>query len=300
MRGTLAAPAEIQGGEVHKEQHRRPALNPIPVRHLFGGLDATAFKLHCAVVNEQQIQPIDVLANDWDEWVGWSRWRGATDHFNRDFIFTMARERKSLDRWLFGGVFKVVGRQPIPNSRSYDLELRDDIMGEYIKRLVIEFRPPGRNKRLNLESHLDRMVVAAIHDRPYEGEEFPGVDNIDHSLRQLRTVIEQNRPDWRSALEAMKGVYVIHDQATGAPYVGAAYGDTGIWQRLCAYATTLHGGNVELKALIEAKGENYALDNLRFALLEFLTLRTDDQRVIDREVYWKNVLASRRFGNNRN
>ena len=84
------------------------------------------------------------------------------------------------------------------------------------------------------------------------------------------------------------------------PYVGAAYGGTGISQRLCTYAATLHGGNVELKALVAAKGEQYALQNLRFALQEFLTSRTDDQRVMDREVYWKQVLMSRTFGSNRN
>ncbi|OBG44557.1 hypothetical protein A5670_10465 [Mycolicibacterium fortuitum] len=275
-------------------------MNPIPLRALVGHLDESVFKLHCAVVNKQQVQPVDVLASDWDEWVGWSRWRGATDHFNRDFIFTMAREPKTSDRWLFGGVFEVVGREPIPNARSYDLELRDDVLGEYIKRLVIQFSPPGRNTRLNLEAHLDQMTVASILDQPYEGEAFPGVDNIDHSLQELQVIVRRNRADWRSALEAMKGVYVIHDQQTGAPYVGAAYGDTGIWQRLCTYAATLHGGNVELKALVADKGEQYALQNLRFALLEFLTLRTDDQRVIDREVYWKQVLMSRAFGNNRN
>lgn len=286
---------------MHEEpRHPRPALNPIPLRGLLADLDVSTFKLHCAVVNELQVQPIDVLTNDWDEWVGWSRWRGAVDHFNRDFIFTMARERKTVDQWLFGGVFEVMARQHIPNARSYDLELRDDIMGEYIKRLVIQFRPPGRNTRLNLEAHLDQMTVVSVLDQPYEGEEFPGVDKIDHSLQELQVIVRRNRPDWRSALEAMKGVYVIHDQATGAPYIGAAYGDTGIWQRLCTYAATLHGGNVELKALVEEKGEQYALQNLRFALLEFMTLRTDDQRVIDREVYWKQVLMSRTFGNNRN
>lgn len=54
------------------------------------------------------------------------------------------------------------------------------------------------------------------------------------------------------------------------------------------------------KALVSEKGEQYALQNLRFALLEFLPSRTDDQRVIDREVYWKQVLMSRTHGNNRN
>lgn len=83
-----------------KQPHqRKPDLASIPLRGLFGNFDESAFKLHCAVVNEQQIQPIDVLANDWDEWVGWSRWRGAVDHFKRDFVFhngARAQSRRSM------------------------------------------------------------------------------------------------------------------------------------------------------------------------------------------------------------
>lgn len=278
---------------------QRPVSRAIPLRNLLGDVDPTAYKLHCAVHNGK-VEPIDVLATDWDEWVGWSQWRGARDHFNRSFIFTMARVPKTASQWLFGGVFEVRGRAPIANARSYDLQLRDEIMGEYIKRLVIDFRPTGRIIRRNLETDLDQMTVAAIHDKPYEGDAFPGHDLINHTFRDLRTIVRQSRPDWRIALESMKGVYVIHDQLTGEPYVGAAYADEGIWHRLCAYAENLHGNNVGLKTLLAAKGEEYALRNLRFALLEFWSKRTEDQRVIDRETYWKQVLLSRRLGNNRN
>ncbi len=173
-------------------------------------------------------------------------------------------------------------------------------MGEYIKRLEIDFRPTGRVTRRNLETDLDQMTVAAIHDKPYEGDAFPGHDLINHTFRDLRAIVRQSRPDWRIALESMKGVYVIHDQLTGEPYVGAAYADEGIWHRMSAYAETLHGNNVGLKALVSSKGEDYALQNLHFALLEYWSKRTEDQRVIDRETYWKQVLLSRKLGNNKN
>jgi hypothetical protein len=98
----------------------------------------------------------------------------------------------------------------------------------------------------------------------------------------------------------MKGVYVMHDQLTGKPYVGAAYGDTGIWGRLGEYVTTLHGGNVALRELIDRLGREYARVNLRFALLEFWSMRTSDEHVLAREAYWKDVLLSRPFGHNEN
>ena len=282
-----------------KPKHPLPASRPIPLSNLLGGLDPLAFKLHCAVF-DGTVEPITVLTNDWDEWVGWSQWRGARDHFNRDFIFTMARVPKTPSHWLFGGVFQVTARPPIPNARSYKLKLRDDLLGEYIKRLVIDFRPTGRVTRRNLDTDLGHMTVAALHEKPYAGEAFPGHDLINHTLGEIRTVVRQNRADWRNALESLKGVYVIHDDSTGMPYVGAAYDDEGIWQRLCVYAATLHGGNVALKALVQDKGEDYTLKNLRFALLDPMVLSTDNKRVLAREVHWKQVLQSRLFGNNRN
>ena len=98
----------------------------------------------------------------------------------------------------------------------------------------------------------------------------------------------------------MKGVYVIHDTETGQRYVGSAYGDTGIWQRWATYAATLHGGNVGLKDLLDEVGEEYYRHNMRFALLEYWSMRTDDDHVLERESYWKDVLGARSLGYNKN
>jgi hypothetical protein len=222
--------------------------------------------------------PIDVLARSWDEWVGWNSWRGARDDFNRRFIFSLALARDNPLHWLFGGVFEVLGRHPTPHSFSYDVELRSDLMGAFVKRLEVAFRMPGRAVRLNLEKHLDRIEVVSILPQPYAGEPFPGHDQINHTLGELEVVVSQQRPDWRGALQHMKGVYVIHDQVTGKPYVGSAYGDTGIWARLGEYVATLHGGNLALRELVECQGRDYARANLRFALLEFWSIRTSDEQ----------------------
>jgi hypothetical protein len=80
----------------------------------------------------------------------------------------------------------------------------------------------------------------------------------------------------------MKGVYVIHDQVTGKPYVGSACGDIGIWARLEEYVATMHGGNLALRELVDHKGREYACANLRFALLEFWSMRTSDEHVLAR------------------
>ena len=162
-------------------------------------------------------------------------------------------------------------------------------MGVFIKRLEVGFRPPGRAVRLNMEAHLDGIQVVAILDKPYAGKPFPGHDGINHTLGELEVAVKQDWPDWRGALQHMEGVYVIHDQETGKPYVGSAYGDTGIWARLYQYVDSLHGGNVALRELVGQHGADYARTNLRFALLEFWSMRTADEHVLARESYWKDV-----------
>jgi hypothetical protein len=271
----------------------------IPLRSLIGDLDPTVCKLHCAVWNGHD-HPIDVLARSWHEWVGWNSYRGRTDFFNRQFIFSLAQARANPSHWLFGGVFEVVGRGPTPGEWSYKVEFRDELMGAFVKRLRVAFRLPGRAIRLNLETHMDRIEVVSILPQPYAGEPFPGHDRINHTLAELEVVVAQQRPDWQVALQHMKGVYVIHDQKTGMPYVGSACGDTGLWSRLVEYVTTLHGGDVALRELVNSKGRENARADLRFALLEFWSMRTSDEYVLAREGYWKDVLLSRKFGYNKN
>jgi len=274
-------------------------MSAIPLRSLIGDLDPKISKLHCAVWNGED-HPIDVLTRSWDEWVKWSRWRPARDEFNRPYIFAMARDRNDPSHWLFGGVFEVLERRNKPYAHSYKIALREDLMGPFIKRLWVKFRPPGRAIRLNMETHLDQIEVLSISELPYAGEPFPGHDRINHSLGVMETAVTQDWNDWRGALQYMKGVYVIHDQETGQAYVGSACGDTGIWSRLRQYVDFLHGNNVALRELVGQEGPDYARKNLHFALLEFWSMRTADDEVLARESYWKDVLLSRKFGLNKN
>lgn len=60
--------------------------------------------------------PIDALARDWDEWTDWNRWRSNRDEFNRQFIFSLVRDRNEQSLWLFGGIFEVLARRPTPQA----------------------------------------------------------------------------------------------------------------------------------------------------------------------------------------
>jgi hypothetical protein len=283
------------------EQQPPDAPNqPIALRGLLGEIDPSEFKLHCAVWNGRD-QPLDVFARSWDEWVDWNRWRTGRNEFNRQFIFSMIQVYDEPGHWIFGGAFEVLARADTPHAHSYTVALRPEILPGQVGRLKLKFRPRGRAVRLNFENALDQIEVAEILPVRYEGRPFPGHDSINITLAELQVAVRQDRSDWRGALEHLKGVYVIHDRTTGKPYVGSAYGDTGIWSRWKQYAETLHGNNVDLRDLVEREGPEHIASNLNFALLEYWSMRTSDDFVLERETYWKDVLMSRgEFGHNRN
>lgn len=83
-------------------------------------LDPTTCKLHCAVFNGESY-PIDVLANDPAEWRVWNSWRAGKNDFNRQFIFSLAQDRRDATLWLFGGIWEVLARRPQPHAHSYDV-----------------------------------------------------------------------------------------------------------------------------------------------------------------------------------
>ncbi|MFH5824349.1 GIY-YIG nuclease family protein [Georgenia sp. AZ-5] len=275
-------------------------MEAIPLTALLPeSLDPKAYKVHFAVWNQIK-HPIDVLATNQEEWQGWNSWRSVKDDFNREFIFSVAQDKHDATLWLFGGIWEVLERRHEQQAHSYTVALREDLMGAFIRRLYIRHKRSGRNIRRTMESVLPTMTVSSIVEEPFAGDPFPGHDRINHSLADLQAVVSQSRADWRIALESMKGVYVIHDKETGQRYVGSAYGDTGIWQRWVTYAATLHGGNIGLKELVEERGEEYYRTNMRFALLEYWSMRTDDFHVLERESYWKDVLHARSLGHNKN
>jgi hypothetical protein len=99
----------------------------------------------------------------------------------------------------------------------------------------------------------------------------------------------------------MKGVYIWNDRKTGKGYIGSATSKTGaLWSRLCNYIESGHAGNKKLLDLVGRSGRNYLQDNFSYALLEYWPTRVDDDHVLDRESYWKDVFGTREHGYNSN
>ena len=154
---------------------------------------------------------------------------------------------------------------------------------------------------MNFENHFGVLTVREILREPYAGRSFPGYDDVHLTFGELETLVANARLDWKTALENVKGVYVITDTSTGLRYVGSAYGDQGIWSRWSSYVGSGHGGNVELRSLVNDPSLAYCRANFQFALLEQRSSRTPDESIIAREGYWKDVLLTRgKYGLNRN
>ncbi len=88
---------------------------------------------------------------------------------------------------------------------------------------------------------------------------------------------------------------------TNKRYVGSASGDEMLLGRWRSYAENGHGGNRELKALVEEHGLEYVANNFRYSILDIYKSTTDDETILARESWWKNILLTRgEFGYNAN
>ena len=261
--------------------------------------EPSKYKFHAARWNGDD-QPLDVYVRNKKEWFEWNTWRNTKDEFSRDYIFSLIDFYPENDMWLFGGIYKVLKRNNVPMEHSYEIEELTEY-SPYIGRLKVELKKPSRGRAFLLEKHLNDMKVAEIFKQPYSGALFPGYENINHDFNMLVPIFENQKPDWKAALENVKGVYVIMDKNNGKSYVGSAYGVSGIWSRWSCYMGTEHGGNDELIKVIKKEAPDYARNNFRLSLLEYRPMKTDDDIIKKRESYWKEVFLSRgQFGYNKN
>ncbi len=257
------------------------------------------YKVHLANYNGVS-QPLDVFVRSKEEWHIWNSWRIEKDEFNRKYIFSLIDFYPESNIWLFGGIFEVLERLDIRHNIGYKIKLTD-IFKKHIGRLKIHWVRKGRVRAIKFEHYIDAFTVVELLKEEYSGEKFCGYENINHDFSKLENIFSNEKPDWKGSLENVKGVYVITDKSNGKKYVGSAYGDSGIWSRWSCYMNNGHGNNDELSKIIRKKGMDYARNNFRISLLEYRSMKTDDNTIINRESFWKEVLLSRgEFGYNKN
>lgn len=206
-----------------------------------------------------------------------------------DIVFCFIPYSSDKD-WLLVNAYRVL------DDSKFLVDTDEESFAEYAPffgRLVVHFEDKGRNVVVRSEAIIDSIYVKTILEHPYNelGEDFPGYENVDLSWNDLHRVLRLK--NWQTALENQKGVYLITDTATNKRYVGSAYGDDMLLGRWQAYSKNGHGGNKELKVLVEEKGLDHVKDNFRYSILDIYKSTTNDEEIIARESWWKNILLTR-------
>ena len=203
------------------------------------------------------------------------------------------------NRFLFVTAGKIT-EVPINNTCKYEpLTQYDGLIG----RLIVEINKGNTFSRyvFRMTKYINEAKVIEVLPKEYEQLSFKGYDEVFLTYDQLKLIIESNRfVGYKTALQAVKGVYVLTDTNNGKLYIGSAYGVDGIAQRWINYLNTKTGGNKELIRLYNEKGDNYFSKNFTFGLLEFFGSNTDTSKIINREQHWKQILGTNKNGYNDN
>lgn len=172
--------------------------------------------------------------------------------------------------------------------REFDLqqtELMTDIRG----RLVIRWNAP-RSWWMRAATASSYPVTGIADAEPIP---FPGFDELILGHADLQAVMREPRyASWRTALGAVKGVYLITDTSDGRQYVGKADGADSISQRWAAYAANGHGSNRDLRGLNAA--------SFQFSVLRVFDPATPEPVINAAESHYKRALDTRAHGLNAN
>ena len=208
-----------------------------------------------------------------------------------------------MDRWLMFTVAEVENvNHSMPRctgvaSTFHELEKYK----KYFGRVIIKYHNTSRQLHRLANSIISELRVVEILPSMFTGFDFPGYDKVRISWQELSSIVNGNYPSYQNALRNQKAVYLQTDKSNGKLYVGSATSDNGmLLARWTAYANNGHGGNVELKNLVNQYGFNYIKKNFQYTILENFNQSTPDSYVLERESYWKEVLQSRVFGYNKN
>lgn len=204
------------------------------------------------------------------------------------------------DRWLLTTIKRITKELDVNDDIGYEAEEIEEYC-QYFGRLILSYHNVNRAMGRTYEALMEELEVLELLPVAYDGDEFPGYENIRLSYQQLATIIHRKREGWLDALKNQKAVYLITDRKTGKLYVGSATAQWGmLLQRWSSYIENGHGGNVELKELVQKEGFDYVKRNFQYSVLENYNARMDDKYVLQREVWWKETLCSRTHGYNSN
>lgn len=202
---------------------------------------------------------------------------------------------KEQRRSIFIGVFKVGAVSFDGQKFHYELEEMPGFE-DLVDRMVIDW---GDATLAWHQWYSQRKEIVEILPKGYLGS-FPGLLQFVLDFDELKRLIDnpEANADWRHHLSAVNGIYLILDHRSGQQYIGAAYGEEGIWGRWRDYARSLTGGNLEFIRLQESDPHFYR--HFRYSVLQTLPSNVTSREVIAIETLYKEKLGSRAHGLNLN
>lgn len=252
--------------------------------------------------------PIDEFKKNPKLLLGWNYWNNKTYRVGQ---ISIGLVNMGDDRWLLFTVGKINRILDYPvdgnNNKSLDgkgiqveyetLQKFEDLYG----RVVVSFHNESQQMFRNANNIIDNLIIKEILPSIYSGFDFPGYDNVSLSYSELETIIKGNYPSYKNALSNQKAVYLQTDKKTGKMYVGSATAKYGmLLSRWTSYVKNGHGDNVDLMDLVTKEGFEYVKQNFQYTIIENFNSKVDDDYVLERESYWKEVLQTRKFGYNKN
>lgn len=252
--------------------------------------------------------PIDEFKRNPKILLDWNYWNNKPYRVGQ---ISIGLVNMGYDRWLLFTVGKIKRILDYPvdgdNRPSLDgkgiqveyetLEKYQDLFG----RVVVSFHNDSQQMFRNANSIIDFLIVKEILPSIYSGFDFPGYDNVSLTYRELETIVKGDYPSYKNALANQKAVYLQTDKKTGKMYVGSATAKYGmLLSRWSSYIQNGHGGNVDLRELVDKEGFEYIKNNFQYTIIENFNSKVDDDYVLKRESYWKDVLQTRKFGYNKN
>jgi len=257
-------------------------------------IDINSYKIHLATTPTSGDSPL--LAFFDNRFKGWQEHQ-TKRNFQCNQIISLIRTGK--EKWMFAGVYKVLGYKKIKDKHfQYNTELIDN-QEKLIGRVIVQHKRTGRQAYLLGKESSGEFRVCETKEKRLSIEKFPGYNSTVIQYEKLKTVIKQRVDTWYGALSNVKGIYLITDTLAGDHYVGSAIGNDGIWQRWCNYVKSGHGGNKLLIQLLKTNGKAYC-KNFQFSILEIADSHASDDFIRARESHWKKSLKTKDFGLNAN
>ena len=249
-----------------------------------------------------EIEPMKVYLRNPEEINDrWLFWRKNRRYFNVGEI-AVCFFQLSYDTWLLSTVKEVTTEYNITDGINYaGVEIEE--LKPYFGRVVVKYKKKHRSQVMSAANVFNELEVLQILPSVYDGDSFPGYDNVRLSYEELAMIVHRQKRDWVSALKNQKAVYLITDKQTGKHYVGSAYGDNGmLLKRWEEYVKNGHGGNKLLRLITEDEnlGLDYIKKNFQYSILENYNARVQKEIILERENWWKETLGSRAFGLNSN